>query len=499
MADLPQSYCDTMKEMLQEEYEEYLASFQETSHTAFRVNTHKISVAQWEKINPFSTGVVPWCEKGFYYSPEKDRPSLHPYYYAGLFYIQEPSAMIPASLLPVASGDRILDLCAAPGGKATELGSRLDGTGFLVANDISASRAMALTKNLQMAGIYNCMVTAETPKRLGEVFTEYFDKILIDAPCSGEGMFRREPGMIKDWLKKGPEEYSRLQREILCQAYKMLRPGGMLLYSTCTFSPREDEEVIGWMLGEYPDMHICPVERKEGFSPGMPEWISGETSEILQKRGTLQTLQHCVRIFPHRAKGEGHFAVLLQKGEQKEVYREWGNNERELSGQNGKDRNRGKNKRNKKVRENTILDRKLEKQIGEGAGEIESFLQELSLPEGSYTWQKDTLTWHSLKEPAHTGLRVIYGGLPICKWKHKVIPTHQLALVLSGESYSNSMNLSSEGENIIRYLKGETLQMEKTYRGNVLVCVDGYGVGWCQGNGTGMLKNKYHPGWRYNA
>ena len=182
---LPKKYQQAMQDLLGEEYSAYIESMQQRSQTAIRINTAKISLEQW-------------TEKGFLTTDEQCNPAKHPYYYAGLYYIQEPSAMIPASILPVHEGDRILDVCAAPGGKATELAAKLRGTGQLVANDISVSRAMALAKNLQIAGAVNAVVTAEKPERLQESFLQYFDGILIDAPCSGEGMFRRDPHMVQD-------------------------------------------------------------------------------------------------------------------------------------------------------------------------------------------------------------------------------------------------------------------------------------------------------------
>ena len=182
--ELPEQFLESMKKMLGTEYQDYLNSMKEDTRTAFRVNTNKITREQFMEICTFQTEPVPWNEKGFYYNADEDMPSKHPYYYAGLYYIQEPSAMIPASLLPVEEGDRVLDLCAAPGGKATELAAKLHGTGLLVANDISVSRAMALAKNLQIAGTRNVVVTAETPQNLAAVIPGFFQKVLIDAPCS---------------------------------------------------------------------------------------------------------------------------------------------------------------------------------------------------------------------------------------------------------------------------------------------------------------------------
>ena len=174
--------------------------------------------------------------------------------------------MTPASRLPIEENDVVLDLCAAPGGKATELAAKLHGTGLLIANDISSKRAKALLKNIELFGVENSFIVTEYPKKLAEYFTGFFDKILIDAPCSGEGMFRKEPSMVKAWEQNGPEFYAALQEDILKQALPMLKPGGMLLYSTCTFSPLEDEGTVQKILSMNPDMEILPMEGYKGFA-----------------------------------------------------------------------------------------------------------------------------------------------------------------------------------------------------------------------------------------
>lgn len=501
MDKLPECYCESMKELLGEEYRQYVESFSKRPHTAFRINTGKVSLEQWNQMNPFATSGVPWTEKGFYFDSEKEMPSKHPYYFAGLYYLQEPSAMIPASILPIAPNDRVLDLCAAPGGKATELGAKLQGSGLLVANDISVSRTMALAKNLQMAGIHNAVVTAETPERLSSVFGEYFDKILIDAPCSGEGMFRREPRMIKDWIEKGPEYYAKLQKQILAEAYHMLKPNGMLVYSTCTFSVKEDEEVIQWLLTKYPDMKICPIERKEGFSDGRPDLVEGGSKELI----------HCIRIFPHRTKGEGHFAVLLQKNDRVDemtgqmeregkqggdIVSSFGQARKEAQSKAGKTKKRRDKGKTSKTRKRDEKDTawELENAAGE---EIETFLKQFAALSGTVVFQNNMVLVHPWQMPEAGHLRIVYQGLPVCEWKHKVNASHQLALTLTSSDYSQVLDFKAEDEQVIRYLKGETLMTDKPYQGNVLICVDGFGLGWAQGNGKGTLKNKYYPGWRY--
>lgn len=499
MNTLPECYCESMKGLLGEEYKQYLESFSQKPYTAFRINTGKVPLEQWNQMNPFSTAEVAWTEKGFYFDSEKEMPSKHPYYFAGLYYIQEPSAMIPASILPIAPKDRVLDLCAAPGGKATELGAKLRGSGLLVANDISVSRTMALAKNLQMAGIRNAVVTAETPERLASVFKEYFDKILIDAPCSGEGMFRREPRMIKDWLEKGPLYYAELQKQILAEAYHMLKPNGMLVYSTCTFSVKEDEEVIQWLLTEYPDMKICPIERKEGFSPGRPDLVEKGSKDLI----------HCIRIFPHRTKGEGHFAVLLQKSGR--VDEMAGQRERKPDGDivssfrqaREEAQNKAGKAKKKRDKKNTFKARKRDQRGGsweleDAAGEeMETFLKQFAALNGTVVIQNNMVSVQPWQMPELERLHIVYQGLSVCEWKHKVNASHQLALTLTSSDYGQVLNFKADDEQVIRYLKGETLMTDKPYQGNVLICVDGFGLGWAQGNGKGTLKNKYYPGWRY--
>ena len=483
---LPELYLENMKSLLGEEYPAYMKSLEEPSYNALRVNTGKISPDEFCRISPFEIREIPWISKGFYYNALTDNPAKHPYYYAGLYYIQEPSAMIPASLLPVKKGDRVLDLCAAPGGKATELAARLDGTGLLVANDISVSRAMALAKNLQFPGAANTVVTAEQPGRLAEVLPEYFDEILIDAPCSGEGMFRRDPGMVKDWLEHGPAYYAPIQREILENAWKMLRPGGYMVYSTCTFSPVEDEGMIQWFIRQYPDMHICPVERREGFSEGRSDWVPQGEDE----------LKHCVRIFPHKAKGEGHFAVLLRKEGGQEGIVDVAESTSEAAfectfGRKGKDLKR------------KASGKKYEKMSGRqkedaGMAEMEAFCQKVKLPAGIRENRNGVITLSGGEMGRVTGLRQIYHGLILGEVKkNRFEPSPQLALALSGDEFSQRLDLSGREPEAVKYLKGETLQMEgRTEKGNTLVCVDGFPLGWCKGDGRGQFKNKYYPGWR---
>ena len=301
--ELPESFEKRMKEMLGDEYEAYIESYDNPRQYGLRINPMKITEEELAEGSGFSLGPIPWTKTGYFYK-EENQPARHPYYSAGLYYLQEPSAMTPAAKFPVKPGERVLDLCAAPGGKATALGAALQGKGVLVANDISNSRAKALLKNLEVFGISNAFVTNEVPQNLADRFEGFFDKVLIDAPCSGEGMFRKDPAVIKTWDEERPEYFAKLQNDILKNGVRMLRPGGKLLYSTCTFAPVENEGSISWILNECPEMELLPIEGYEGFSEGNPAWGDGR-----------EELRRCVRIWPHKMKGEGHFLALMKKSE----------------------------------------------------------------------------------------------------------------------------------------------------------------------------------------
>lgn len=456
--NLPEKFTDSMKKLLNDEYEDYLKSFEEPRIYGLRVNTAKISVEDFLKISPFKLRQIPWIENGFFYS-EEDRPAKHPFYFAGLYYLQEPSAMTPANLLPVKSGERVLDLCAAPGGKSTELAAKLNGKGLLVSNDISATRAKALLKNLELFGIPNMAVVCEMPQKLAEYFPEYFDKILIDAPCSGEGMFRKDNKLIKAWLSNGPEFYSNLQKNIVLEAVKMLKPGGLMIYSTCTFALEEDEQQIQYILDNCPEMSVVPLEKKEGFCDGLYELAN-----------TSKDTQGCVRLFPHKIEGEGHFVALLKKdGELKE----------DLSGKN------------------------LVSNVKKVPQEILDFLKYIDMEIDMSELQIfDTRVYVVPKQLGELkGLKYLRTGLLLGEIKkNRFEPSQALAMALKMEQFDSVINLDVDDARVIKYLKGETIEVDDITvtrsSGWQLVCVSGYPLGFGKlVNGT--LKNKYLTGWRW--
>ncbi len=457
---LPKEFEEKMRELLKEEFPDYMACYGKPRFYGLRVNTGKITAEEFERICPFPIHPVPWIGNGYYYDGESVTPSKHPYYYAGLYYLQEPSAMTPASRLPVEPGDKVLDVCAAPGGKATELGARLGREGLLVANDLSSSRAKGLLKNIEVFGIGNVLVLSEEPGKLCDHFPEYFDKILIDAPCSGEGMFRKDKKMVKAWEEHGPEFFSNIQRGIILKAARMLKPGGMLLYSTCTFDARENEQVIGYLLAACPEFCVMPMEGYEGFLEGRPE-LSDPVC-----RGLKET----VRIFPHRMDGEGHYLALLKKkgtaGKPVPA--------RERSG-------RGKEKLPEELKE---------------------FLEEVSVSfdSGRMDIRGERVYYMPQELPDVRGIRFLRTGLLLGELKKKRFePSQALAMYLKKEEYRKTIDFGAADERIFRYLKGETLEVSdlagKAEKGWYLVCVDSYPLGWGKLS-KGTLKNKYLPGWR---
>lgn len=455
---LSEEYLNRMRDLLgEEEFSAYLKSFDEERLYGLRVNTAKVTPEAFPELVSWDLKPVPWIPNGFYYEGT-ERPAKDPYYYAGLYYLQEPSAMTPAMLLPVEPGDRVLDLCGAPGGKSTELGVRLAGKGVLISNDISNSRAKALLKNLELWGISNICVTSETPDKLADVFGPWFDKILIDAPCSGEGMFRKDDDMVKSYEERGPEYYSEIQKEITDQAVRMLAPGGLLLYSTCTFSRCEDEEIICHILENHQEMELIRLPLFEGASGGIG-------------------LDGCIRLFPHKIKGEGHFISLLRKN--------GGGAERTAAGSRERSRTEPQGKKAPAL-----------------PTELTDFLALMNreFDDSRIMIKNDSVYYLPENFVPAKELRYLRTGLLLGELKNKRFePGQALAMTLHAEEFRQTISWKKEDDRVIRYLKGETISLtpeEGPVKGWCLVCVDGYPLGFAKGTGM-ALKNKYYPGWRW--
>ncbi|WP_416828046.1 RsmF rRNA methyltransferase first C-terminal domain-containing protein [Ectobacillus polymachus] len=452
--DLPKDFLDKMKDLLKEEYDDFIKSYEDKKSQGLRVNTLKVSIDEFTQKTPFTIEKIPWVQEGFFYS-ENDRPGKHPYHDAGVYYMQEPSAMAVGELLDPHPGEKILDLCAAPGGKTTHIAARMQGQGFLLTNEIHPARAKILSQNIERMGVSNAVVTNETPARLAERFPAYFDRIMVDAPCSGEGMFRKDPIARQEWSLENVMHCSVRQSEILEHAGNMLKPGGRLVYSTCTFAPEENEGTISKFIHENPNFKIETVHMYEGFSNGQAGWIPEAAANI----------ENTIRLWPHRMRGEGHYIAVLQK----------------TDGDEPAKRNYPK----------TIRDTK---QLKEYTHFVEETL--LQAPKGEYILFGEQLYCLPKEMLSFDKLKVVRPGLHLGTMKkNRFEPAHALALMLKNEQVKYSYNRTND--EIMAYLKGEALQAEGP-KGWYLVEVDGYSIGWGKLAG-GVLKNHYPKGLRWTG
>lgn len=436
---LPELFLKRMQTLLGSEFDEFLASYARPRNAGLRLNPLKADSTAG--LEAFGLSPVPWAENGFYYDPDT-RPGLSPLHEAGVFYMQEPSAMAPAALLDAQPDEWVLDLCAAPGGKSTQIAGQLWGMGLLVCNEIQPKRARILAGNIERMGISNALVLNEHPQRLESRFAGCFDRVLVDAPCSGEGMFRKEEAAVADWSEQTVDMCAARQREILNSAAKMLRAGGRLVYSTCTFAPQENEGSVSAFLREHPDFHVERVAAP-WFSAGRPDWIDAPA----------EGLEHTFRLWPHRLRGEGHYAAVLRKD--------------------------GDAPRARLPEEPAVKTPRELTEFCAAAG--------APVPEGRLIAFGSTLFLAPRELPELKGLRVLRAGLELGEvLKNRFEPAHAWALWMKAPERGVSFPAASD--ELRRYLAGETLQ--DTRRGWMPVCVDGYSLGWAKGDGT-ILKNHY--------
>ncbi len=460
--ELPGGFLQSMNELLGGEYDSFLQTYDKPAVSSLRVNTSKITVSEFEKKAPFPISKIPFVPNGYYIN-DTDAWSKHPYYYAGLYYIQEASAMLPAVNLPVMAGDAVLDLCAAPGGKSTQL-CLLDAD-ILISNDISRSRTIPLVANLERFGQNNWCVTCESPEKLAEIYPETFDKILVDAPCSGEGMFRKDNKLISSYNEKGPAYYRPIQSEILEQAYKMLSFGGMMLYSTCTFSDIEDEQVINDFLLCHTDMSMCEIKQEYGLTGPYAKYCN-------------TPLKGCVHALPHRFKGEGHFMALMQKS--------------------------GCKKESAAILHDTDTYDDVCKMCGELTRHFSSKLLS-KLEKKSFLCSRDGYIYmlpDGFQRLFDKNIRYSRTGTCIgsISQRGKFIPHTAFALYLDPDDYDNKLCLDVNDPLVVKYLKGETIVatggMSIPEKGIVLVCAGNYPLGFASYDGS-KLKNLYEKGWIY--
>lgn len=458
--NLPIEFEKKMKAFLGNEWDDFLYSYDNNRFQALRFNTLKVQSPEermriLKTLKISSDKKVSWANEAYYFD-ENVRPGKHPYHEMGLYYIQEPSAMSAAALLAPKPGMRVLDLCAAPGGKSTQLATYLGDSGLLVSNEINTQRSRILSQNIERMGIKNAIVTNEDSFVLASHFPGFFNAIQVDAPCSGEGMFRKLPEAIEQWSMENVAICAERQKEILDNAAVMLKPGGVIVYSTCTFSKEENEDVIEYFLERHPDF----------------------------------TLEEMERFWPHKVDGEGHFVAKLVRR---------GCVDTDLKADRKTKKN--KNSKNRKNETKPALTKENMKLLSE-------FLDE-TISEDMAAWIKNSrlvmfgeqLYRLPNMEVDIKGLKVQRAGLHIGEFKkQRFEPSHSLALALKISEAKNVVKLTWDDPQTTGLFNGQSVmlsdeQAAECKKGWALVCVDGYTAGWGKVNGT-QVKNHYPKGLR---
>lgn len=438
--NLPIDFCERMRELVGGEYDDFIKSYDTQINRGVRIN--KLKCDTLPKLFSDSEKVL-WCPDGYYVKDGKVSGN-HPYHAAGVIYFQEPSAMCVAEGLPLCDDAKILDLCAAPGGKTTHIGARMKNKGLLVANEIISKRASILSENVERMGLTNTIVTNEPPSHLAEKFQGFFDGIIVDAPCSGEGMFRKEPQAVDEWSVNHTLSCAVRQKNILDDAYKMLKCGGYIMYSTCTFSYDENEAVVKHMMEKY-NMELCPI-------PGLD----------MLSQGIGDGMENCRRVFPHKNKGEGHFTALLRRTEENETATEF------------------VKKQNK--RKDTTLETAVRLYY-----EFEKSALKVHL-DGEFVLFGDNL--YVLPQYVDIDkLKVLRCGLHLGEVKrNRFEPSHALSHAFDEDVYINKVETLQNSEDIKKYMHGETLSSDVS--GWCVIKTEKYIVGWGKGS-NGIVKNHY--------
>ena len=446
MNELPQAYIAQMKRLLGEAgFFAYEKALGEPVTRALRVNLLLFPDGAPPCAIEGLGEPVPWA-KGAYFIEGDARPGLSPLHEGGLYYMQEPSAMTAVSALCPQPGERVLDLCAAPGGKSTQIAALMAGRGLLVCNEPVPSRAQILSRNVERMGVRNAVVTSALPDQLSPRFAGFFDRILVDAPCSGEGMFRRQIEARDEWSENAPRGCADRQLEILHEAARMLAPGGHMVYSTCTFNDTENEGVLERFLQAHPEFALVPFAL-----PGLPRAEAGY-----------------LHLYPHEMRGEGHFVSLLQKRADAPAAPEPAKKKGKAA------------PRPAKAQEAIALPPVLAE--GVSLGRLHSAGGCLwSLPEGLDIARLD-------------GLRVLRTGLLLAHAEgRRAEPDHALAMALRPQEALRTAALSRE--QALAYQAGEALDLGELPEGYTLMCCEGVSLGWGKQAG-GLMKNHYPKGLR---
>lgn len=467
-SSLPKAFLREMEDLLGYEYQAFLDSYRDEKTSAIRVNTLKLPIERFKDLGLFNIDFerdkISWAEEGYYLSGDVN-PGKNTLHDAGAYYIQEPSAMSVVGQTPISEGDRILDLCAAPGGKSTYILSRLNHKGLLVSNEINPSRIRALGENLERFGAVNSIITNSDSSNLLTFFKGFFDKIFIDAPCSGQGMFRKDDFAIEDWSQDKVDECVVIQRQLIRDAYQMLRAGGMIIYSTCTFTRQENEDIIEDFLGDYSDANLLDMDR----------------------------------IWPHRDRGEGHFCARITKKADKQGDQEAQDSDLlAFDKDSHRDSSRESAKKSKKKQKSKA---KSNRKNQEYLGLYEDFATDYlidgglrKLLEPGLAVKEERLHYQPLDYDLR-GLKVLRSGLFIGEFKkNRFEPAHSLAMALKPSDVKNTIDFANDSDEIRAYLRGESIGTGQS-RGWVLVSVEGVSLGWGK-ESNGILKNKYPKGLR---
>lgn len=466
---LPEAFAERMRRLLGSEYDAFAAGYGQGRQYGLRRNLRKGTEEDFIKVMPFPLEKISWAREGYYYDAV-NQPGKHVLHEAGAYYIQEPSAMAAVAVLEPEPGERILDLCAAPGGKTTQIAGRMEGRGLLVANEMIGDRARILSQNVERMGISHCVVCSEKPERMAALFPVFFDRILVDAPCSGEGMFRKEEAARGEWSPEAVQMCADRQAMILEEAAKMLKPGGVLVYSTCTFSPEENEGTISAFLQGHAEYTIEETVYESIFSPGRADWTEQPGPGI----------EHTLRLWPHLIRGEGHYVARLRKEAAGMAEASWENADRERS-KKSRERERASD-----IELCKLVGDFLREEIGVEAdwtarqpGQIQRFGEQI------YLTPEEMIPL--------AGMKVLRPGLHLLtEKKNRFEPAHALALALDPSKVKRIRTLTEQEAKA--YLRGESIACQEE-RGWILLVYEGYPLGFGKASG-GQIKNHYPKGLR---
>ena len=452
MINLPTQYENRMKLLLGEEFEQYIKALEEEPVKAFRVNTDKISLEEFEKINPFRGEKIPYVENGFYLYDEKS--GNHPFHHAGMIYIQEPGAMMPAECVDIEKDWKVLDMCAAPGGKSTQLKNKLGENGLLVSNEIIPSRCKILTGNIERLGLKNCITTCLSPDRIADKFPSFFDLIMVDAPCSGEGMFRKEEIAVSEWSEENVKKCAVRQMDIIENAVKCLKNGGYIIYATCTFSPEEDEMLIDSFLKEHPDFELVPV--KDVVRENTADGIFFDGCEC-------ENISYTRKFYPHKNKGEGQFAAVLKNTLPCADFQP-----------------KKKDTKNKPEKIDPIVFQFLDDTL-------------TSYDKSAVKMYNGKPVYFSADVEIEKGVAFSCGVTIGEIKKNYILPHHQFFMAM-GKDFKRKIELTADSDDIIRYLHGEEISAT-CEKGWAVVTVNNCSVGGAK-VADGKAKNHYPKGLR---